>query len=117
MGTLGSLALYLGVIIAGVFIGSRKAVKKHKLKWLSVVQTIALILMIFMLGVEIGADDRVIASLGTIGLSALFITLLALAGSVLAVLLVRKLFRLDKKGMTKKQREEILEMNGGSKNV
>ena len=57
-----------------------------------------LILLIFTLGVEIGADEQVVASLGSIGLSALVITLFVLAGSVLAVLLVRKCMGLDRQG-------------------
>lgn len=98
LNSLQSLALYVGVIALGVFVGSRKAVRAKELRWMGRLQTIALILLILALGVEIGADDQVIASLGSIGLSALVITLLALAGSVLAVLGVRKLMRLDRYG-------------------
>lgn len=103
MGTLGSLLLYLGVIILGIILGSQKKVRKRKLSWLSKLQTIILVLLIFALGVEIGADERVISSLGTIGVSALVITLMALAGSVAAVWLVRRLMGLDKKGRKRKK--------------
>lgn len=98
LNSLQSLALYVGVIALGVFVGSRKAVRAKELRWMGRLQTIALILLILALGVEIGADEQVIASLGSIGLSALVITLLALAGSVLAVLGVRKLMGLDRYG-------------------
>lgn len=98
LSSLQSLALYIGVIALGVFVGSRKAVREKKLNWLGRLQTVALIFLILALGVEIGADEQVIASLGSIGLSALVITLLALAGSVLAVLGIRKLLKLDRQG-------------------
>lgn len=98
LGSLQSLGLYVGVIALGVLVGSRKAVRAKELKWMGTLQTVALILLILALGVEIGADEQVIASLGSIGLSALVITLLALAGSVLAVLGVRKLMGLDRYG-------------------
>lgn len=98
LSSLQSLALYIGVIALGVFLGSRKAVRGKNLKWLSTLQTFALIFLILALGVEIGADEQVISSLGTIGLSALVVTLLALIGSVAAVFGIRKLLRLDREG-------------------
>ena len=88
LATLQSLGLYLGVIALGALVGSRRAVRGKELTWLGRLQTVVLILLIFTLGVEIGADEQVVASLGSIGLSALVITLFVLAGSVLAVLLV-----------------------------
>lgn len=103
MGTFGSLMLYLGMIAIGIFIGSRKMIRSKSMTWLSKFQTVALVLMIFLLGVEIGSDERVIQSLGTIGVSALTITVLAMAGSVAAVCIVRKLMGLDKMGRKKSE--------------
>ena len=57
-----------------------------------------LIVLILILGVEIGSDQRVFASLSEIGVSALVITLFALAGSIACVFLVRKLLGLDREG-------------------
>ena len=71
-----------------------------------IVISVVLILLIFTLGVEIGADEQVVASLGSIGLSALVITLFVLAGSVLAVLLVRKCMGLDRQGRSAAPAEE-----------
>ena len=105
LSSLQSLALYIGVIALGVFIGSRKAVREKELKWLGKLQTLALILLILALGVEIGADEQVISSLGSIGLSALVVTLLALLGSVLAVFGVRRLLKLDREGKKAHEKE------------
>lgn len=104
-----SLLLYIGMLALGVLVGSRKAVRTRKLTWLGRLQSVALIALIAVLGVEIGADDKVISSLGEIGLSALVITVFALAGSLLAVTLVRRLLGLDKEGRTASQREESKE--------
>ena len=95
-----SLLLYIGMLALGVFVGSRKAVRSRPCRWLGPLQSVALIALIAALGVEIGADDQVIASLG-----ALAITLFALAGSLLAVTLVRRLLKLDAQGRTRAQRE------------
>lgn len=101
-----SLLLYIGMLALGVLVGSRKSVRSRKLPWLGRLQSVALIALIAVLGVEIGADDKVISSLGEIGLSALVITVFALAGSLLAVTLVRRLLGLDSQGRTSSQREE-----------
>lgn len=69
-----SLLLYIGMLAMGVLVGSRKSVRSRELPWLGRVQFVALIALIAVLGVEIGADDKVISSLGEIGLSALIIT-------------------------------------------
>lgn len=100
-----SLLLYIGMLALGVLIGSRKQVRSRELPWLGRLQFVALIVLIAVLGVEIGSDDKVISSLGEIGLSALVITVFALAGSVLAVSLVRRLLKLDRQGRTETQRK------------
>ena len=89
-----SLLLYIGMLALGVLVGSRKSVRSRKLPWLGRLQSVALIALIAVLGVEIGADDKVISSLGEIGLSALVVTL------------VRRLLGLDSQGRTSSQREE-----------
>ena len=100
-----SLLLYIGMLALGILVGSRRSVRSRTLPWLGRLQFVALIVLIAILGVEIGADDKVISSLGEIGLSALVITVFALAGSLLAVTLVRRLLGLDRQGRTVSQRE------------
>ncbi len=100
-----SLLLYIGMLALGILVGSRRSVRSRTLPWLGRLQFVALIILIAILGVEIGADDKVISSLGEIGLSALVITVFALAGSLLAVTLVRRLLGLDRQGRTVSQRE------------
>lgn len=100
-----SLLLYIGMLALGILVGSRRSVRSRTLPWLGRLQFVALIVLIAILGVEIGADDKVISSLGEIGLSALVITVFALASSLLAVTLVRRLLGLDRQGRTVSQRE------------
>lgn len=105
LATVQNLGLYLGVILLGVLAGSRKAVRRMPLPRLGKLQSVVLILLIFVLGAEIGSDEQVVTSLGTIGLSALVLTVFVLAGSILAVFLVRKCMGLDRQGRTAAQRE------------
>lgn len=98
-GTLVSLATYLALVVVGFFLGSRPALRSRPLPWLSRFQTAALLLLIFTLGAELGANDQIVSSLATIGLNAFFITAASMVGSMLAVHPLRRyILKLDKQG-------------------
>lgn len=98
-GTLVSLATYLALVAVGAFLGSRPVLRSRTLPWLGRFQTAALLLLIFTLGAELGVNEEIVASLGVIGLNAFLITAAAMAGSLLAVHILRKyIFKLDKHG-------------------
>ncbi|MEG1395742.1 MAG: lysine exporter LysO family protein [Oscillospiraceae bacterium] len=100
LSTLMNLGIYILLVAAGAVIGSRKAVRSRELKWLSKLQFIALMILIVSLGVNLGAKDEIIASLGEIGIAALVITVAALAGSVLCLSLLRRfVLKLDNHGL------------------
>lgn len=98
-GTLISLATYLALVAIGFFLGASPALRARPLPWLGRFQTAALILLIFTLGAELGANDQIVASLGAIGLNAFFITAASMVGSMLAVHPLRRyILKLDKQG-------------------
>lgn len=74
----------------GCFLGSRKALRSRPLVWVGKLQFAALMILIVTLGVNLGANDEVVSSLGQIGLAALVITVLAMAGSLLCLTLLRR---------------------------
>lgn len=95
-GTLLNLAVYLALVALGAFLGSRPAIQSRPMPWLGRFQTAALLILIVTLGAELGANDEIVTSLATIGLNALIITLTSMAGSLLAVHILRKyLLKLD----------------------
>lgn len=99
LGTLSNLAGYIAAVVVGVFVGSRPSIRSRPLPWLSRLQLAALMILIISLGVKLGADDEVIASLGTIGWIAFLITVISMAGSVLVLWLLRRfVLRLDRWG-------------------
>ncbi len=100
------LFLYLGVMALGVFLGSRKWMRSRTFPWIGKVQAVVLILLIFILGANVGSDQRVFDSLGTIGLSAAVITICTVVGSLLCVTLLRRLMGLGKDGRTKQQEDK-----------
>ena len=96
-GTLTSLAAYLTLVAVGAVLGSRPALRSRPLPWLGRFQTAALLLLLFTLGAELGANEEITASLGAIGLNAFLITAAAMAGSLLAVHILRKyILKLDR---------------------
>lgn len=99
--TLIGLAVYLAFLAAGFVLSTRPALRQRPLPWLGRFQTLALMIIILALSVQLGANREVTASLGTIGLSALAITLAAMGGSLLFVFLLRRfILRLDRRGRT-----------------
>ena len=97
--TLFNLAIYLALVALGVLLGSRPGVRARPLPWLGRFQTAALLLLIFTLGAELGANEEIVASLGSIGLNALAVTVISMAGSMLAVHALRRhVLKLDAQG-------------------
>ena len=97
--TLVSLAVYLALVAVGFVLGSRPALRTRPLPWLGRFQTAALLLLIFTLGAELGANEEIVASLGAIGLNAFLITVASMAGSMLAVHPLRRyVLKLDRQG-------------------
>ena len=101
-----SMMLYLCFIAAGVFVGARGLKSDKEYRWIGSLQTAALLILIFTMGAKIGADDRVLASIGALGVRALIITVFSVIGSVAAVFAARKLMRLDSRGVRGIRRPE-----------
>jgi len=83
----------------GIFIGTKKMSNEREYKWIPKIQYIAVIVLIAALGVQIGSDENVVASLKEIGVSAFVISVFSMAGSVLCVYFVRKWIGLNKEGV------------------
>ncbi len=64
LSTLSNLAIYIGLVVVGAFLGSRKALRSRPLVWVGKLQFAALMILIVTLGVNLGANDEVVSSLG-----------------------------------------------------
>lgn len=91
--------MYLAMLALGVLVGSKAMDKEKRYPLIGKLQFAAIMVLIFTMGIRIGADERVIASLKDIGVYSLVITIFAMSGSVLFVFLARKLLKLNKEGM------------------
>ena len=98
-GNLKLLLLYLGLAVIGYLVGNRLLPKEKNYKWVPKVQMVAVAILIFTMGARIGADEDIVAGMGTIGFTSFVITVFSITGSVLAVFGLRKFLRTDKRGM------------------
>lgn len=113
LGTLLNLAIYIGLVAVGAVIGSAGPSAAVPCPGWASCQFLALMILIVSLGVKLGANDEVISSLGQIGLAALLITVLAMAGSLLCLYLLRRfVFHLDRYGLPQGSAQETEETEG-----
>jgi len=82
---LGSMAVLLAVLGAGFVLGKLIKLPDKAKKALGIAQNICIWVLIFAMGVRLGADAKVLAELPVLGSRAAVITLFATGGSVLAV--------------------------------
>lgn len=92
------LILYLGMLAIGVFIGFKEISHEKILDKIDKLQMLALVILLFVMGIRIGADEMVVNSIGQLGVQALVITIFIVAFSILFVWILRKLGRLSRKG-------------------
>ena len=89
------LFLYLAVTIVGYIIGAQLKKRKIKPAWIGRVQTLVIMLLVFLMGSRIGANEQILASLDTIGLVALAYTLIIMIFACAAFFVVRKMLGFD----------------------
>ncbi|MBQ0079898.1 MAG: lysine exporter LysO family protein [Eubacterium sp.] len=93
--------VYWGILIVSYFIASRLRNYADKFTYIDKLMMLAIYILVFIMGLRMGINEKVLTSIGTIGMQSLVITLLAIAGSVGAVFIARKLVSMDRYGNIK----------------
>lgn len=88
--------MMVGILIAfsiGLFLGL-----KGRLKWLKKIKPVlwSTVLLLFFMGYEIGNDDVLIFQIKEIGITALYIAVFSIIGSVLFTSIYEKFFKKEK---------------------
>ncbi|WIV13409.1 LysO family transporter [Proteiniborus sp. MB09-C3] len=83
------LLLYLGILIIGGFFGYKDYGGKRLDSKLGTIQTICLLFLLFIMGLRMGLDEKVISSFFELGFQALVISIFTITFSVLLVKLVK----------------------------
>ncbi|SHH60654.1 LysO family transporter [Sporanaerobacter acetigenes] len=89
------LILYLALLIIGGMIGYKDLISEKFNSKLGIIQNICLLFLLFIMGIRIGLDDKVISSFFTIGAKALLLAVFSIVFSVFFVRLVRKFIIAD----------------------
>lgn len=71
----------VAIMLGGICVGF--LFRKRNLKWIQHIITLLIWLLLFLLGIEVGCNKRIIEGLQTLGLEALVLTIGGVAGSVL----------------------------------
>lgn len=100
-----TLLLYLAVTVAGYFIGARLKKQNKTWKWVGDLQTLVIIVLVFLMGSRIGASEEIVSSLGTIGLISFVFTIIIMLTTVAAFTVVRRLMGFDRYGKRGTARE------------
>ena len=90
------LALNWSIMIACYLLASRLRKYAEKFKFVGKLMSLSVYALVLLMGLRMGADEEVTSSLGSIGIQALFVTVLTAAGSMLGAFAVRKLLHIDR---------------------
>ncbi len=82
------ILLYIFIILAGAFISSKGNISELLTKNLSKIQYGCLLLLLFVMGINIGINDEIIKTFGKLGLQAVVLSLCSIILSIGAVRLV-----------------------------
>lgn len=96
---LSTLVLYLSMAALGALAGAKGLFNDRARQLISKLQLFSIIVLIFTIGARIGSDKNVISTLPTMGLSALVISVMTIAGSILFLSIGRKLMGFDRYGV------------------
>lgn len=84
------MLIVIGLMICGILIGFR--FRKRNLKYISSWITVAIWILLFLLGIQVGGDPKIMDNLTAIGGEALWLTLGAVGGSVICAWGVYRFF-------------------------
>ena len=93
------LALYLAVTIAGYFVGDRLKKAGRALPWTGKLQTFVIVILVFLMGSRIGANQEIVASLDSIGLVSLAYTAIIFMVTCAAYSIARRILGFDRYGV------------------
>lgn len=93
------LFLYLAVTIAGYLVGTKLKRRNIRLPWVGPLQTVVIVVLVFLMGSRIGANQEIVSSLDSIGLISLAYTLIILMVTCGAASVARRLLGFDRYGV------------------
>jgi len=109
---LKDLLLFLVLAAIGYFVGSKLRSHQSLTKWSGHVQTAAIMVLIFTMGVRMGSNEEVIGNLSSIGLISAVLAVIVMTASAFSAFLVRKAIGMDR--FARMNHDEASEASGSS---
>ncbi len=85
-------------LIIMYIVGMKLKSRKDKLTWVDQAVNVLVYVLVFMMGLRMGANKEIVDSLGTIGIQSLIVTVITVTLSMLGVTLSRKILKMDRYG-------------------
>lgn len=90
------LLLFLVLAAIGYFVGSKLRGYQNLTRWSGHVQTGAIIVLIFTMGVRMGSNEEVVENLSSIGLISAALAVIVMIASAISAFIVRKCIGMDR---------------------
>lgn len=101
------LLLYWGIMLSAYFSASKLRRRLGGIKFIPHITMGIVYVIILLMGLRMGANREVIGSIGSIGISAVFITVACVAGSMVSVFALRRFFGMDRYGNIVKDTSKV----------
>lgn len=92
------LALYWSFMIIAYILAARLKQKDFDFSWTPAAMMVVVYFLCFDMGLRMGINEEVTSSLSTIGFMSFAVTVCCIVGSMCAVTILRKIFKMDKYG-------------------
>ena len=92
------LAMYWSAMVIMYVIASRLRNRKENFKWVSEAINVPIYVLVLLMGLRMGANKEIVDSLGTIGVQSVIVSVLVIGSSILGVILMRAVLKMDRYG-------------------
>ncbi len=92
------LAMYWSAMVIMYVIASKLRNRKENFKWVGEAINVPIYVLVLLMGLRMGANKEIVDSLGTIGIQSVILSVLVIGSSILGVILMRTVLKMDRYG-------------------
>ena len=92
------LAMYWSAMVIMYVIASKLRNRKENFKWVNEAINVPIYVLVLLMGLRMGANKEIVDSLGTIGVQSVIVSVLVIGCSILGVILMRAVLKMDRYG-------------------
>ena len=92
------LSMYWSAMVIMYVIASKLRNRKENFKWVGEAINVPIYVLVLLMGLRMGANKEIVDSLGTIGVQSVIVSVLVIGCSILGVILMRAVLKMDRYG-------------------